>query len=116
LYYGGPAYIAGYTPTSEESMYAFLVFEAEQQFEATAAEGAAIMIERSRAYGGPWESIRADLAAGGAAVNYTWFTAHVLDAPWNVGRVVIIGDAAHSCPPTIAQGAAQALEDVMVLT
>ena len=36
--------------------------------------------------------------------------------PWNRGRVVIIGDAAHSCPPTIAQGAAQGLEDALVLT
>ncbi len=35
---------------------------------------------------------------------------------WNRGRVVIIGDAAHSCPPTIAQGAAQGLEDAVVLT
>ena len=30
--------------------------------------------------------------------------------------LVVIGDAAHSCPPTIAQGAAQALEDAVVLT
>jgi 2-polyprenyl-6-methoxyphenol hydroxylase-like FAD-dependent oxidoreductase len=29
---------------------------------------------------------------------------------------VLIGDAAHSCPPTIAQGAAQGLEDAFVLT
>jgi len=28
---------------------------------------------------------------------------------------VLIGDAAHNCPPTLAQGAAQALEDAMVL-
>jgi 2-polyprenyl-6-methoxyphenol hydroxylase-like FAD-dependent oxidoreductase len=28
---------------------------------------------------------------------------------------VIIGDAAHSCPPTVAQGAAMALEDAAVL-
>jgi len=28
----------------------------------------------------------------------------------------VIGDAAHSCPPTIAQGSAQALEDAIVLT
>ena len=38
-----------------------------------------------------------------------------LPAPWNRGRVVLIGDAAHACPPTIAQGAAQALEDAVVL-
>ena len=31
------------------------------------------------------------------------------------GRVVIIGDAAHVCPPTLAQGAAMALEDAAVL-
>jgi 2-polyprenyl-6-methoxyphenol hydroxylase-like FAD-dependent oxidoreductase len=34
---------------------------------------------------------------------------------WHAGRVVLIGDAAHSCPPTLAQGAAQALEDAAVL-
>jgi 2-polyprenyl-6-methoxyphenol hydroxylase-like FAD-dependent oxidoreductase len=28
---------------------------------------------------------------------------------------VLIGDAAHTCPPTIAQGAAMALEDAAVL-
>jgi 2-polyprenyl-6-methoxyphenol hydroxylase-like FAD-dependent oxidoreductase len=39
----------------------------------------------------------------------------VLPAPWNRGRVVLIGDAAHSCPPTLAQGGAQALEDAAVL-
>jgi len=37
-------------------------------------------------------------------------------APWHRGRVVLIGDAAHACPPTLAQGAAQALEDAAVLT
>ena len=31
-----------------------------------------------------------------------------MPAPWNRGRVVIIGDAAHVCPPTVAQGGAQA--------
>jgi 2-polyprenyl-6-methoxyphenol hydroxylase-like FAD-dependent oxidoreductase len=29
--------------------------------------------------------------------------------------VVLAGDAAHSCPPTLAQGAAMSLEDVAVL-
>lgn len=115
LYYGGPAYIAGYTPTGEDSMYAYLVFDAEDHFRTPADAAARIMIERSHAYGGPWETIRADLAAGGAEVNYTWFTRHIVDAPWNRGRVVLIGDAAHSCPPTIAQGAAQALEDALVI-
>lgn len=114
LYYGGPMYIAGYTPTGESSMYAFLVEKAQNRFGHSDEEATRIMLEESRAYAGPWDSIRADLEKG-AHANYTWFTQHIVDAPWNRGRVVIIGDAAHSCPPTIAQGAAQGLEDAVVL-
>jgi 2-polyprenyl-6-methoxyphenol hydroxylase-like FAD-dependent oxidoreductase len=115
LYYGGPVYIAGYTPTGEDSMYAFLVEKSQDRFGVSDAEATSIMLEESRAYGGPWNSIRADLEKG-AHANYTWFTKHIVEGRWNRGRVVIIGDAAHSCPPTIAQGAAQGLEDAVVLT
>ncbi|MBN9193528.1 FAD-dependent monooxygenase [Microbacterium sp.] len=115
LYYGGPVYIAGYTPTGPDSMYAFLVEKAQDRSQVTDEEATRIMLEESRAYGGPWETVRADLARG-ARAHYTWFTQHVVEAPWNRGRAVIIGDAAHSCPPTIAQGAAQGLEDALVLT
>jgi len=115
LYYGGPVYIAGYTPTGDDSMYAFLVEKAQNRFDVTPEEATRIMLEESRAYGGPWNSIRADLEQG-APANYTWFTRHIVEEPWNRGSVVIIGDAAHSCPPTIAQGAAQGLEDAVVLT
>jgi 2-polyprenyl-6-methoxyphenol hydroxylase-like FAD-dependent oxidoreductase len=114
LYYGGPVYIAGYTPTGEDSMYAFLVEAAQDRFGFSAEEAAKIMVEESAAYHGPWDAIRADLSSGTGA-NYTHFTSHLVEAPWNRDRVVIIGDAAHSCPPTIAQGAAQAMEDALVL-
>ncbi|MBW9109269.1 FAD-dependent monooxygenase [Microbacterium ureisolvens] len=115
LYYGGPVYIAGYTPTGDDTMYAFLVEKAQDRFDITDEDATRIMLEESRAYEGPWNSIRADLE-GGAHANYTWFTKHIVEEPWNRGRVVLIGDAAHSCPPTIAQGAAQGLEDALVLT
>lgn len=115
LYYGGPVYIAGYTPTGDDTMYAFLVEDAQDRFGVAEQDATRIMLEESRAYDGPWNSIRADLEAG-ATANYTWFTKHVVPAPWNRGRAVVIGDAAHSCPPTIAQGAAQGLEDALVLT
>ena len=115
LYYGGPVYIAGYTPTGQDSMYAFLVEKAQDRSAVTDEEATRIMVEESRAYDGPWNAIRADLEAA-AHANYTWFTSHIVPGRWNRGRVVIIGDAAHSCPPTIAQGAAQGLEDAFVLT
>ncbi|MBN9193891.1 FAD-dependent oxidoreductase [Microbacterium sp.] len=115
LYYGGSVYIAGYTPTGENTMYALLVGAAADRFGLTDEEGAQIMINESRAYEGPWNAVRADLQSG-SPTNYTWFTKHLVPAPWNRGRTVVIGDAAHSCPPTIAQGAAQGLEDAFVLT
>ena len=34
---------------------------------------------------------------------------------WTTGRVVLIGDAAHASSPNMAQGAAMALEDALVL-
>ncbi|WP_062316000.1 MULTISPECIES: FAD-dependent monooxygenase [Demequina] len=114
LYYGGPMYIAGYTPTGEDSMYAFLVEDAKEHVDVTDEQAVEIMRGQSMAYDGPWNHIRDNLSTA-SHVNYTWFTEHVIDGAWNRGRAVCIGDAAHSCPPTIAQGAAQALEDAEVL-
>jgi 2-polyprenyl-6-methoxyphenol hydroxylase-like FAD-dependent oxidoreductase len=36
-------------------------------------------------------------------------------APWHKGRVILIGDAAHATTPHLGQGAAQAIEDAVVL-
>ncbi|MCX7522271.1 FAD-dependent monooxygenase [Microbacterium sp. STN6] len=115
LTYGGPCYIAGYCPTGEDSLYAYLVEPADPaNFELSGPERVARMRALSEAYHGPWDDIRPYITDD-RGVNYTFFEAHVVDGPWNRGRVVIIGDAAHSCPPTLAQGAAQSLEDAAVL-
>ena len=114
LYYGGPSYIAGYCPTGENSLYAYIVEPAQDRSGLTPDEQLETMKQLSQAYHGPWDAIR-DSLTDPDQVNYTWFETHVLDAPWNRGRVVLIGDAAHTCPPTIAQGGAMALEDATVL-
>jgi 2-polyprenyl-6-methoxyphenol hydroxylase-like FAD-dependent oxidoreductase len=115
LYYGGPSFIAGYCPTGEDSLYAYLVEPAQDRSTLSPEEQLATMRELAGAYHGPWDEIREQLTDP-SRVNYTWFETHVLPAPWNRGRVVLIGDAAHTCPPTIAQGGAMALEDAVVLT
>jgi 2-polyprenyl-6-methoxyphenol hydroxylase-like FAD-dependent oxidoreductase len=115
LYYGGPAYIAGYCPTSEDTLYAYLVEDARDLSALTPAERLAAMRALAEAYHGPWDEIRATLTDPGT-VSYTQFESLIVPAPWNRGRVVLIGDAAHACPPTLAQGGSQALEDAAVLT
>jgi 2-polyprenyl-6-methoxyphenol hydroxylase-like FAD-dependent oxidoreductase len=115
IYYGGACYIAGYCPTGEDTLYAYLVEDAQDRSTLTPAERLATVVGLASNYHGPWDEIRANLTDP-SQVNYTWFETHLLEAPWNRGRVVLIGDAAHTCPPTIAQGGAQALEDAAVIS
>jgi 2-polyprenyl-6-methoxyphenol hydroxylase-like FAD-dependent oxidoreductase len=96
LYYGGPCYIAGYCPTGPDTLYAYVVEKAQDRFSTTPEEKLAIISDLAAAYHGPWDEIR-DSITDPTTVNYTWFETHVVPAPWNRGRVVIIGDAAHVC-------------------
>ena len=114
LVHGGPCHIAGYCPTGEDSLYAYLVEDATDRSALTPDERLAVMRDLAAGYHGPWDEIREHLTDP-RAINYTWFETHFLEGPWHRGRVVLIGDAVHACPPTLAQGAAQALEDAAVL-
>ncbi|MDH6514073.1 2-polyprenyl-6-methoxyphenol hydroxylase-like FAD-dependent oxidoreductase [Streptomyces sp. SAI-135] len=114
LAYGGPAYIAGYCPTSDTTLYAYVV-EANRDRAAIPPETYADEMRRlASAYGGHWPEIT-DHITDPAKVNYTWFDRLLVEGAWHRGRVVLIGDAAHCCPPTLAQGAALSLEDAWVL-
>jgi 2-polyprenyl-6-methoxyphenol hydroxylase-like FAD-dependent oxidoreductase len=114
LIYDGPCYIAGYCPTGPETLYAYLAEEARARFADTPEQMVAAMRELATAYHGPWDAIREDITDP-ERINYTWFESLLVEAPWNRGRAVLIGDAAHTCPPTLALGAAMALEDAAVL-
>ncbi|MFF8597055.1 FAD-dependent oxidoreductase [Streptomyces sp. NPDC015220] len=114
LAYGGPAYIAGYCPTSETTIYAYVV-EANRDRASIPSESYADEMRRlTRHYGGFWPEITENITDP-AKVNYTWFDRMLVEGSWHRGRVVLIGDAAHCCPPTLAQGAALSLEDAWVL-
>jgi 2-polyprenyl-6-methoxyphenol hydroxylase-like FAD-dependent oxidoreductase len=114
LYYGGPKYKAGYTPISDGLCYAFLIEEnLDRSFLGERPNGA-VLKAHGEGYGGTWGKIR-DSLADDAVVNYQWIEAVRLDGPWYRGRTLLIGDAAHACPPLIAQGAAMCAEDGVVL-
>ncbi|WP_067811856.1 FAD-dependent oxidoreductase [Actinomadura kijaniata] len=114
LVYGGPCFIAGYCPTGPDTMYAYLVERARPRESVAETDKPAHMRALAEGYGGVWDEIRDDITDPGR-INYTWFESLLVDRPWNRGRTVLIGDAAHACPPTLAQGAAQCLEDAAVL-
>ncbi|MGD6741141.1 FAD-dependent oxidoreductase [Streptomyces sp. BH106] len=115
LAYGGPAYIAGYCPTSESTIYAYVVEANRDRATIPADSYADEMRSLAKHYGGHWPEITGHITDP-AQVNYTWFDRMLVEGSWHRGRVVLVGDAAHCCPPTLAQGAALSMEDAWVLT
>jgi 2-polyprenyl-6-methoxyphenol hydroxylase-like FAD-dependent oxidoreductase len=112
--HGGQFYVTGINPTSATSLYAYVVEEARDRDTVRALDPVAEMRRLTAHLEGHWPAIRADITDPGQ-VDYRLFEYLSVPWPWNRGRVMIIGDAAHACPPTLAQGAAQGLEDASVL-
>lgn len=111
---GGTAYFAGFAPTGETSMYAWLVDDYTDRRSLPVADQIEVFRRLAKGYHGPWDEIRT-LIGPGTPIGYTRYSEILLPPPWHRGRTVLIGDAVHACPPTLAQGAAQALEDALVL-
>jgi 2-polyprenyl-6-methoxyphenol hydroxylase-like FAD-dependent oxidoreductase len=114
LYYDGPRYKAGYTPISASQCYAFLLDVDGTRRDFGDRPDWAVMYERSAGYGGTWSKVRDGIGPHSSVV-HTRIEWLLLDDPWYRGRVIVIGDAAHACPPLIAQGAAMCAEDAVVL-
>jgi 2-polyprenyl-6-methoxyphenol hydroxylase-like FAD-dependent oxidoreductase len=114
VYYGGPKYKAGYTPISEDLCYAFLLEGNLDRSYVGEHPNGAVLKEHGQGYGGVWGEVR-DSLADDAIVNYQYIQSVLVEDPWYRGRSIVIGDAAHACPPLIAQGAAMCAEDAVVL-
>ncbi|MEU9339637.1 FAD-dependent monooxygenase [Streptomyces sp. NPDC048278] len=114
VYYGGPRYKAGYSPISEDQCYAYLLDENLDASLIGPRASLDLLRERGAGYGGTWGKILASLPDD-TAVDYRWIEAVLVDEDWHRGRAMVIGDAAHACPPLIAQGAAMCMEDAVLL-
>lgn len=114
IYVGKAKGKVGYCPLTEEDMYIFAVFEEPGNPRFAPETLADEMRKRLEGYGG----VMAEAArhvTDPALVVYRPLEACIMPAPWYKGRVVLIGDAAHSATPHLGQGAAMAIEDAVVL-
>jgi len=109
---GGPHKV-GFTPVADNEMYLFLLERTPQVFRED-TELPETLRGLLADYGGPLAAIRDGIDANSEIV-FRPLEAFFLDAPWHVGRVVLIGDAAHPTTPQLASGAGIAVEDGLVL-
>ncbi|CDO37854.1 FAD-dependent monooxygenase [Novosphingobium sp. KN65.2] len=115
LYIGKPKGKAGYCPLTPETMYIFAVFEEPDNPRFAPETLAEEMRKRLEGYGGVLGEA-AKHVTDPELVVYRPLEACIMPSPWYKGRVVLIGDAAHSATPHLGQGAAMAIEDAVVLS
>jgi 2-polyprenyl-6-methoxyphenol hydroxylase-like FAD-dependent oxidoreductase len=110
--YMGVGVKAGLVPLTAATMYLLLVSNEPGNPWLPADRLGALLCDRMKSFNGMLE--RGEIASAKGIV-YVPIEEVILPLPWHKGRVVLIGDAAHASSPHIAQGAAMAIEDAVVL-
>jgi 2-polyprenyl-6-methoxyphenol hydroxylase-like FAD-dependent oxidoreductase len=113
-YIGDPSRSIGTVPLTNDTMYLFIAVAEPGNPRFPPHTLAAEMRQRLQGYG-PTLAQLASQIVDPALVVYRPLEVCVLPSPWYKGRVVLIGDAAHSMTPHLGQGAAMAVEDAIVL-
>ncbi|AJW93792.1 FAD-dependent oxidoreductase (plasmid) [Burkholderia gladioli pv. gladioli] len=113
MYFGKKTKV-GLVPLSESGMYMFLLSAEPGNPRMPADKLSLLLRDRMDEYGGLIAELR-ELVTDSDAVVYRPMEAVMLPGPWHQGRVVLLGDAAHSGTPHLAEGAAMAIEDSIVL-
>lgn len=114
MMHGGPVGTIGYCPLRGDT-YLYVVDESRNAPAQDDPDVAARLMDRiGKVPGFPARLLR-HLSHRTGDVTYRPLAVVRLREPWYSGRVVVIGDAAHAGPPTLAQGAAMGIEDAVVL-
>lgn len=113
FYMGGDMKI-GFNPVSPTHMYMFLLQHAPDDPWIEPADWPARLHDLMEGWGGIVPEVRAGVLTSDS-INYRPLKTLLLPPPWHVGRVVLIGDAAHATTPHLASGAGMAVEDGVVL-
>ena len=114
IYATGEGPKAGLIPLTRETAYIFRIGPEPGNPRFPKNELAKFMRERLKPFGGAIGELAGGIIDPDLVV-YRPLESVLVPAPWYRERVVLIGDAAHSITPHLGQGAAQAVEDAVVL-
>lgn len=113
-YVGDPTRSIGTVPLTDRTMYMFISVAEPGNPRFAPQSMAEEMRKRLKGYGARLTELAGQIVDP-ALVVYRPLEICVLPSPWYKGRVVLVGDAAHSATPHLGQGAAMAVEDAVVL-
>jgi 2-polyprenyl-6-methoxyphenol hydroxylase-like FAD-dependent oxidoreductase len=111
----GPHTKAGVNPHSRDQMFLFLVQPILDDKRLSPQQMHVVLQEQLRDFSGEVMDYVRDHVTDPAKIDYRPMNAFLLPPPWYRGRMVVIGDAAHTTPPHLATGAGIAIEDAVVL-
>lgn len=106
--------VGGIVPCSETEVYGFILNPDPAAERIPAEKQAAHLRSLMADFGGPMAAVRESIGPDSSIVQRP-FEYALQPAPWHIGRVVLIGDAAHATTPHLASGAGIAVEDALVL-
>ena len=106
---------AGVVPLTKDTMYIYLVRKEDGNPYFPPDQLATLFRDRLSEYGGLIGEVRDRDITDSKSVVYRPLEALLVPAPWYQGRILLIGDAVHATTPHLGQGAAQAIEDAVVL-
>jgi 2-polyprenyl-6-methoxyphenol hydroxylase-like FAD-dependent oxidoreductase len=111
----GPNVKAGVNPHSRDEMFLFLVQPIEDGRKLPPDRMHELLQEQLGDFTGETMSFVRANVTDPRKVDYRPMNAFLLPQPWYRGRILVIGDAAHTTTPHLATGAGIAIEDAVVL-
>ncbi len=106
---------AGLNPVSRDEMYLFLTEDRPTRAHVDADAAPGMLRDLLAGFGAPvLQSVREQIGAQSSVI-YRPLDSLLMQRPWSVGRVVLVGDAVHATTPHLASGAGIGIEDGIVL-
>ncbi|MEP9382337.1 FAD-dependent monooxygenase [Nocardioides cheoyonin] len=107
--------MAGLVPIGKDLAYLFYNAQMERQAPDSGMDSAERLRDHLAPFGGFMGRIRDEFITDECDIVLRPEESLIVDAPWHKGRIVLMGDAVHAITPHLGQGAAQAIEDGVVL-
>lgn len=116
--YMGQTTKAGMNPISASECYLFLLDKRDGSQFIAPEHWPLMLADLLEEFGGEIGAFRDGLRDGSLSnhrILYRPLAGHIIEAPWHLNRIVLLGDAIHATTPHLASGAGIAIEGALVL-